>query len=151
MAADGYGNYAIQELGAGNIGYLNGYMPNDFGNLLEMAFVFIADADDATFDYSIEAAFGTDTELWNANTTGPLADQMALTNDTIHEISIASLFENISALDGFGIAFTSGVGNQTIYILGVRVKYIPNKPIQGGTILPTEFFVNGSVSSGAPV
>jgi len=146
----GYGNYAVQQLDAGNTGYLNGYMPHDLGSLLEIATVFIADADDATFDYSIEAAFGTDGENYDENTTGPLADQMALTNDTIHEISVISLFENIVALDGFGIAFSSGAGNQSVYLLGTRVKYVPNKPVQSGTILLNEFFVPACAGSGAP-
>ena len=146
MPAEAHGNYAVSPITAGNTGYFNGYMPYDLGNLLEIAIVFIADADDATFDYSITAAFGTDTENYDQHTAGPLADQMVLVNDVVYEISVISLFGNISRLDAFGIALASGGGNQKIYLLGTRVKYLPNKPVQSGTVLVSEFFVNASVA-----
>jgi len=149
MPAQHHLNYAVHTLGQGNTGYFNGYMPNDFGELLEMGLVFIADADDATFDYSIECAFGTDTEEFNENTAGPLAGQIALTSNVIHEISVISLFTDITALDAFGIAFSSGAGNQQIHLLGTRVKYTPSKPVQSGTVLINEFFVNASTGQEA--
>jgi len=123
---DSIGDYPGDGLAAGVPGGVTrvaGYVPWDFGTLVDAVLVVVPDHTDATFAAINDVDHGAVGEAYNVHSSGPSAIVFNATANQIAEIDISGDFAVLAAGDYFGVKFTNNEPAQTLTVLGVRLRY----------------------------
>ena len=137
-----YLGYATQTLLATFSGHMTGMIPADFLSLVEASIWFIPKAADADYDATIIVMAAAAGELYNAHDTTPgSAYQWTLVKDQIFRFNLTALVPAaVSANDVLGVELASGVGNEPVELVGLRLRYKIRFPEMSGLAVEREAF-----------
>ena len=102
------------------IGRFNFNVPNDFTSLTEAVVLCLPNTTE-TIQWDLATNFGTDGELYTANTDSVTDDTLAVTINTLTDLDVSAGLTGIAADDYVGFNFVSNTSN--IEVVGLRIKY----------------------------
>ncbi len=99
-------------------------VPADFGSLLELVLVGVANATIAAVDIDLASDYAAAGELFNAHSEADVVSTYSFNIDEMTEVDISAVFSAIAAGDYCGIFVQhQGIGT-TVNYLGIRMKYV---------------------------
>jgi hypothetical protein len=117
------GDFATLSLGANGTANFTFSVPPDYTTLVSLQLVVIAASTAAALDIDISSDYGAAGEAYNTNSESNTTSTFSVTVDQLSGLDISSVFSALAANDFCGIFVDHNAIGQTLYYLGVFLRY----------------------------